>query len=184
MTPNKGAWLRAALFALLATPVAALAAVQKNPITTEPPMRASPSMQGRQHSTVATGSRPTIWSAPWCRRIPATAIKTLEKLVGDFDRFGAEPNQRLNAKVLALTNAALIGMFSGSNDDAGRVLATRSSLMRENARVVGTEPFLRIQDAQIAFLNGQLAAWCDDLKAAAKFAQTGPGLMRSRATSC
>jgi tetratricopeptide (TPR) repeat protein len=69
---------------------------------------------------------------------PATAVKTLEKLVSDIDGFGAGRDQRLNAKVGALTSAAQIAMWSGLNDDAARVLATRSALMRENAQVVGT----------------------------------------------
>ena len=77
----------------------------------------------------------------------------------------------LNAKVAALTNAALIAMFSGLYDDAERVLATRTALMRENAKVVGTEAFSNIQETQIAFFDGQLAAWRGDYKAAAKLAK-------------
>ena len=57
-------------------------------------------------------------------------------------------------------------MFSGLNDDAERVLAMRTALMRENAKVVGTEAFSKIQEAQIAFFDGQLAAWQGDYKAA------------------
>jgi tetratricopeptide (TPR) repeat protein len=102
---------------------------------------------------------------------PAKAIQSLEKLVTDIDGFGAGKDQVLNAKVFALTNAALIAMFSGLNDDAERVLATRTALMRENAKLVGTEAFSKIQEAQIAFFDGQLAAWRGNYKAAAKLAQ-------------
>jgi tetratricopeptide (TPR) repeat protein len=102
---------------------------------------------------------------------PAKAIQSLEKLVADIDGFGAGKDQVLNAKVFALTNAATIAMFSGLNDDAERVLATRTALMRENAKVVGTEAFSKIQEAQIAFFDGQLAAWRGDYKSAAKLAQ-------------
>jgi hypothetical protein len=77
----------------------------------------------------------------------------------------------LNAKVFALTNAATIAMFSGLNDDAERVLAIRTALMRENAKLVGTEAFSKIQEAQIAFFDGQLAAWRGEYKTAAKLAR-------------
>jgi len=102
---------------------------------------------------------------------PAKAIQSLEKLVADIDGFGAGKDQVLNAKVFALTNAALIAMFSGLNDDAERVLAMRTPLMRENAKVVGTEAFSKIQESQIAFFDGQLAAWRGDYKAASKLAK-------------
>ncbi len=62
-------------------------------------------------------------------------------------------------------------MFRGLNEDAERVLAIRTPLMRENAKVVGTEAFSRIQEAQIAFFDGQLAAWKGDYKAATKLAK-------------
>jgi tetratricopeptide (TPR) repeat protein len=102
---------------------------------------------------------------------PAKAIQSLEQLVKDIDGFGAGKDQVLNAKVLALTNAALIAMFSGMNDDAQRVLTARTTLMRENAKLVGTEVFSKIQEAQIAFFDGQLAAWRGDYKTATKLAQ-------------
>ena len=97
---------------------------------------------------------------------PAAAIKELESLTSDIDGFGAAPNQRLNAKVAALTNAALIAMFSGLNDDAQRILTARTALMRENVKAVGTEAFSKIQETQIAFFDGQLAAWRGDFKLA------------------
>jgi len=96
----------------------------------------------------------------------ATAVKALEKLATDIDGFGAEPAQRLNAKVFALTNAALVAMWRGLYDDAQRILARRTELMRENAKVVGTPAFSNIQETQIAFFDGQLAAWRGDFKAA------------------
>jgi hypothetical protein len=62
-------------------------------------------------------------------------------------------------------------MFKGLNDDAQRVLAMRTPLMRQNAKVVGTEEFSKIQEAQIAFFDGQLAAWRGDFKTASKLAK-------------
>jgi tetratricopeptide (TPR) repeat protein len=95
-----------------------------------------------------------------------TAVKALEKLVTDIDGFGAEPAQRLNAKALALTNAAQVAMWRGLYDDAQRILARRAQLMRDNAKVVGTPAFANIQETQIAFFDGQLAAWRGDYKSA------------------
>ncbi len=51
------------------------------------------------------------------------------------------------------------------------MLTARTALMRENAKVVGTEAFSNIQEAQIAFFDGQLAAWKGDYKTASKLAQ-------------
>src|SRR5262249_37148302 len=85
-----------------------------------------------------------------------------EKVVTEIDGFGAAPDQRLNAKVFAQTTAASIALWSGLNDDAARVIDARSTLMRENARVVGTPAFANIQETQIAFFEGQLAAWRGD----------------------
>ena len=96
----------------------------------------------------------------------SSAVKALEKLATDIDGFGAEPAQRLNAKVFALTNAAQVAMWRGLHEDAQRILARRAELMRENARVVGTPAFTNIQETQIVFFDGQLAAWRGDLKGA------------------
>src|SRR6185503_9752745 len=60
-----------------------------------------------------------------------SAVKALEKVATDIDGFGAAPDQRLNAKVFALTNAATIAIWSGLYDDAQRILTTRTALMRE-----------------------------------------------------
>ena len=108
---------------------------------------------------------------------PATAVQALEKFVADIDTLGAPPSQRLGAKINALTNAALIAMFKGLDDDAERVLAARTPLMRENAKVVGTEAFSKIQEAQIAFFDGQLAAWKGDFKTASRLAKQTANLV-------
>jgi tetratricopeptide (TPR) repeat protein len=102
---------------------------------------------------------------------PAKAIQSLEKLVTDIDGFGAGKDQVLNAKVGALTSAAQIALHIGLNDDAERILAMRTSLMRENAKVVGTPEFANILETQIAFFDGQLAASKGDYKGAIKLAQ-------------
>jgi len=68
-------------------------------------------------------------------------------------------------------------MFSGLYDDAQRVLTNRSALMRENAKVVGTEKFTNIQESQIAFFDAQLAAWRGDYKSAAALAKKNAELV-------
>ncbi|HEV7606578.1 MAG TPA: tetratricopeptide repeat protein [Steroidobacteraceae bacterium] len=102
---------------------------------------------------------------------PAKAIQSLEKLVADIDGFGAGKDQVLNAKIGALTTAAQIAFHQGLNEDAERILAMRTALMRENAKVVGTPEFANILETQIAFFDGQLAACKGDYKTATKLAQ-------------
>ena len=97
---------------------------------------------------------------------PSTAVKALEDYVAEIDNLGAGRDQINNAKVFSLTTAALVAMFSGLNDDAQRVLTRRSALMRDNAKAVGSASFANIQETQIAFFDGQLAAWRGDYKAA------------------
>ena len=94
------------------------------------------------------------------------AIRELEGYVEQIETLGAGKNQTTNAKVASLTTAALVAMFSGRNDDALRVLERRAALMRENAKAVGSASFANIQETQIAFFDGQLAAWRGDYKAA------------------
>lgn len=96
----------------------------------------------------------------------SSAVKALEMYVDEIDGLGAGRDQTNNAKVFSLTTAALVAMFSGLHDDAERVLARRTELMRENARVVGSASFSNIQETQIAFFDGLLAAWRGDYQAA------------------
>jgi len=96
----------------------------------------------------------------------AGGIKALENVVTEIDGFGAPPAQRLNAKIGALTSAAQVAMWSGLHDDAQRLLAQRAALIRENVKLVGTPAFASLQELQIAFFDGQLAAWRGDFKAA------------------
>jgi tetratricopeptide (TPR) repeat protein len=99
------------------------------------------------------------------------AVKALEGYVDEIDQLGAGRDQVNNAKVFSLTTAALVAMFSGMNDDAQRVLARRTALMRENARAVGSASFANVQETQIVFFDGLLAAWRGDYKGAAAAAK-------------
>lgn len=108
---------------------------------------------------------------------PKRAITALEDHVASIDKSDAGPDQRINAQVAALTNAAQIAMHSGLYDDAERVLGARTKLARENATKVGTEAFSNIQEAQIAFWDAQLAAYRGDYKKAAALAKKNADLV-------
>jgi tetratricopeptide (TPR) repeat protein len=101
----------------------------------------------------------------------AAGVKALEHCITEIDGYGATPAQRLNAKIGALTSAAQVAMWSGAVDDAQRILTARTALMRENAQQVGTPAFGNLQETQIAFFDGQVAAWRGDFGAAKKQAK-------------
>jgi len=108
---------------------------------------------------------------------PKHAIQALEELVASIDTSGAAPDQRLNAKVAALTNAAQVALHYGFYDDAERVLTQRAALARENAKTVGTQAFTNIQESQIAFWDAQLAAYRGDYRKAAELAKKNADLV-------
>lgn len=108
---------------------------------------------------------------------PKQAIQALDDLVVSIDTSGAGPDQRLNAKVAALTNAAQIALHYGLYDEAARALEQRAALARENARTVGTPAFANIQESQIAFWDAQLAAYRGDYKKAAELAKRNADLV-------
>jgi tetratricopeptide (TPR) repeat protein len=108
---------------------------------------------------------------------PKRAIQALDELVVGIDSSGAGADQRLNAKVAALTNAAQIALHYGLYDDAERALARRAALARENAKAVGTLAFTNIQESQIAFWDAQLAAYRGDYRKAAQLAKKNADLV-------
>jgi tetratricopeptide (TPR) repeat protein len=108
---------------------------------------------------------------------PKRAISELEQLVANIDRSEAGPDQRINAQVGALTNAAQVALHSGFYDDAERILAARAKLARANAAKAGTEAFTKIQEAQIAFWDAQLAAYRGDYKKATELAKKNADLV-------
>jgi tetratricopeptide (TPR) repeat protein len=108
---------------------------------------------------------------------PKRAISALEELVANIDRSEAGPDQRINAQVGALTNAAQVALHNGLYDDAERLLAARAKLARANAAKAGTEAFTKIQESQIAFWDAQLAAYRGDYKTAAALAKKNADLV-------
>jgi len=89
---------------------------------------------------------------------PQRAVRELEALVGQIDGMGLPADQRSGAKAFTLTNALTIALHHNLHEDAARVLNQLAEVLRANARAVGTEEFSRIQEANIAYLEGQLAA--------------------------
>jgi tetratricopeptide (TPR) repeat protein len=101
----------------------------------------------------------------------ATAVRELEKLAGETDSMGLPDDQQTGAKVFALTNAATVALHTGMNDEAARVIGELAAVLRANAKAVGTEEFANIQEAQIAYFEGQLAARRGDYAQASKLAK-------------
>lgn len=108
---------------------------------------------------------------------PRSAVQALEKLAADSDTNDVPADQRAGARVFALTNAAQISLHTGLTDDAERVIGKLATALRANARLVGTEEFSRIQEAQIAYLEGQLAARRGDYAQARRLAQKNADLV-------
>ncbi|MGH8313537.1 MAG: tetratricopeptide repeat protein [Steroidobacterales bacterium] len=106
-----------------------------------------------------------------------TAVRELEKLATEVDTMDLPDDQRSGAKAFALTNAATICLERNMNDEADRVVSTLAGVLRGNARAVGTEEFSRIQEAQIAYYEGQLAAHRGDYKVALALAKKNAELV-------
>ncbi|HZF24667.1 MAG TPA: tetratricopeptide repeat protein [Steroidobacteraceae bacterium] len=101
----------------------------------------------------------------------STAVRELEKLARDVDTMSLPDDQQTGAKVFALTNAVTVCLHTGMNDEAARVLDDLAAVLRANAKAVGTEEFSKIQESQIAYLQGQLAAHKGDYAQAQSLAK-------------
>jgi len=108
---------------------------------------------------------------------PKTAVAALEKLATDSDSMDVPEDQRAGAKVFALTNAAQIASHTALYDDATRVIGELAATLRANAKIVGTEEFSAIQEAQIAYQEGQLAARRGDYAQATSLAKKNSELV-------
>ncbi|HTU66503.1 MAG TPA: tetratricopeptide repeat protein [Steroidobacteraceae bacterium] len=108
---------------------------------------------------------------------PQAAIRSLEDLVRDIDASSAGADQKLNAQVAALTNAAQIALHFGLYDDADRVLAARTKRSLDNAKSVGTDAFSKIQESQVVFWDAMVAAYRGDYRAASALARRNADLV-------
>jgi tetratricopeptide (TPR) repeat protein len=106
-----------------------------------------------------------------------TAIEALEGVAGQVDSMGLRPDQRDGAANFTLTNALTIALHHNRHDDARRVLDKLAVVLRSNAKSVGTQEFSRIQEAQITYFEGQLAARRGDFRNAQAFAKKNADLV-------
>ncbi len=87
---------------------------------------------------------------------PQAAIDELNQLVTKIDQMNIPEPRGL--KISALGNAALIAGHTGEYDQSERILRRRAELMMAQANEVGTDEFLRSQEADITYWDAWLAA--------------------------
>lgn len=95
---------------------------------------------------------------------PKQAIAELEGLLSAIDTMSVP--DRDGARLLVLSDQALIASHVGAFDDARRALDRRTAIVRKLAEQVGTPEFRRTQEADIAYNDGLLAARQGDYAAA------------------
>ena len=95
---------------------------------------------------------------------PDAAITELRELAAGID--ATEMKGGSDLKINALTSAAQIATHYGNADVASELIGEVAELMRQQADVVGTEQFRHAQEANIAYLEGMLAARMGDTEAA------------------
>lgn len=108
---------------------------------------------------------------------PARAVRELEALNAQIDGMGLPTDQRSGAKAFTLNNALTVALHHNLHEDARRVLDQFAAVLRNNARAVGTEEFSRIQEANIAYFEGQLAARRGDYREALNQAKKNASLV-------
>jgi tetratricopeptide (TPR) repeat protein len=107
----------------------------------------------------------------------ATAIRELEAVAAKIDSMGLAADQRTGAEAFTLTNALTVALHHNRHDDAARLLGGLAAVLRANAKAVGTEEFSRIQEANIAYFEGQLAARRGDYRGAMQLAKKNAELV-------
>jgi tetratricopeptide (TPR) repeat protein len=111
---------------------------------------------------------------------PARAVRELEGLNAQIDSMGLPADQRSGAKAFTLNNALVVALHHNMHEDARRVLDQFAAVLRSNAKAVGTEEFSRIQEANIAYFEGQLAARRGDYRAALTQAKKNASLVEAQ----
>ena len=96
---------------------------------------------------------------------PDAAIAELAELCNDVQASGIEGAADLC--IGAMTNAAQVATHYGNSEKAGEVIGEAAAFMRAQADEVGTEQFRSAQEANIAYLEGLLAARTGDVEGAA-----------------
>ena len=111
---------------------------------------------------------------------PARAVRELEALNAQVDSMGLPADQRSGAKAFTLNNALVVALHHDLHEDARRVLDQFAAVLRSNARAVGTDEFSRIQEANIAYFEGQLAARRGDYREALEQAKKNASLVAAQ----
>lgn len=106
-----------------------------------------------------------------------TAVRELETLATKIDSMGLATDQRTGAEAFTLNNAIQIALHGNLHEDAARLIGELAAVLRANARAVGTEDFSRIQEANIAYVEGQLAARRGDYREATRLAKKNAELV-------
>lgn len=95
---------------------------------------------------------------------PKSAIAELRQLAADVDKTNLEG--KMDLKINAFTDIARIATDMGDEQTAADAIAKVAALSRQQAAEVGTEKFRNAQEANIAYLEGMLAARMGDAKGA------------------
>lgn len=102
---------------------------------------------------------------------PRTAIQELNKLVASADSSGLPKDQAKASKIATLNTAITIALDRNMLDDAKRILDQLHQAMNETIAGVADPDYARQQNANLALLDGQLAARKGDYTAARSKAQ-------------
>lgn len=97
---------------------------------------------------------------------PQAAVDELQSHLAAIDGMDVPADQKVGGKIFTLYNIAMIAIASDMFDVARQALDQRAQLMMGQAEKVGTDEFRRGQQAQIATMEGLLAAKKDDLAGA------------------
>ncbi|MCI0414840.1 tetratricopeptide repeat protein [bacterium] len=110
---------------------------------------------------------------------PKVALKELQKLVDSADSFGLPKEQSDAAKLGTLNNELLIALHLNSADDAQKVLNQIQGITAENIKRMNDEDYARQQNANLALLQGQIAARKKDFRTAETKAEENKKLVES-----
>lgn len=97
---------------------------------------------------------------------PKVGLQELQKLVDSADSFGLPKEQADAAKLATLNNELLIALHQNSVDDAQKVLNQIQAITAENIKSVSDQDYARQQNANLALLQGQVAARKKDYRTA------------------
>jgi len=108
---------------------------------------------------------------------PKVAMKELQKLVDSAGSYGLPKEQTDAAKIGILNNEFLIALHQNSADDAQKVLDQIQAITAENIKRVNDPQFTRLQNANLALLQGQVAARRKDYQTAQSKAEENKKLV-------